>query len=121
VPGQTVGDDEGHRIADMADFAVAQQRYVFLGVTRAVGLRDGRLVRNRPEMGDFSGREDQMNPVRRARRVEIVDPEPGGCIGRAQHIGAQLAFGANVIGEGPFARDQLPVFLAQAPMRPRRI
>ena len=111
--GETVGDDEGHRVTDMADFPVAQQRYVFLGVTRPVGLRHRRLVWNRPEMADIAGREHQMDPVRRARRVKIVNPEPGGRIGRPQHIGAQLALGPDVIGKGSLAGDQLSVFLAQ--------
>jgi hypothetical protein len=68
-------------------------------------------------MREISGSEDQMNPVRRARRVKIVDPEPRAMHRRAQHIAAQLAFGLDVIGEGPFAAISLglPCASADAP------
>ncbi len=93
-----IGDDEGDRIADVADGIPAKQRPVGHLRPGAVDLAHARLARQRADPVEVGVGHDEVHARHRARLVETGEADPRVRHRRAQHDRAQRARRREIVG-----------------------
>ncbi len=101
--GQRVGDDTGHRLADMTDPAVGKRGALRLCARRAVQIDHdfGAQMRIHTARHQIVECQDQMHARCRARVVQIKAGDLGMRNRRAEEIGEQRVFRRNIIDIAP--------------------
>ena len=111
---QRLGDDERHRLADIADLAQSEQGTRRVVARRAIAIGERRLTGDiaKPIGGHvLAGRDEQH--VRHApcrRRVDALDARMRRR--RAQHKGGGRPRQRHVVGVAPLPGDQTQIFMA---------
>ena len=108
-----LGDDEGDRIAHVADLALREHRVRRLVHRLAVGARDEPAAGQSVDAGEIVGSEDGHDPGGRLRlaRVDLADLRVR--VRRAQEIRVDMVWRADVVGVLSRARQEPVVLLAQ--------
>jgi hypothetical protein len=111
---EALGDDESHRVTDIADHAARQHRAGRREHLLAASPRHLSLGR---DLGHAIGvevldRENAENPRRGSRRLGVDRGDPGMRMRRAQDIAVGLSLEVDVVGEPAFAGDEVQILSA---------